>query len=67
MDKFPVFINNLWYSWTPVPGIDSTIGILSLQVAAVVYVQSILQGTSEDKAQQLAEKTAFTHHYRVTY
>jgi hypothetical protein len=67
MDKFPVFINNQWYTWTPLPGIDATIGKQSLQVAAVVYVQSIQQRMSEETAQQLAEKAAFEHHYRVSY
>jgi len=65
--EFPVFINGKWLSWKPLPGLDISMGVVSFRVAAYVYVQNKLEGMSEYRAHQLAEKTLFEYYYRIRY
>ena len=67
MKKYPTFINGCWFTWIPLPGMDLSVGGNSLRIGAAVYGHNIVEGLSEVKAHQLAEKAVFESHYRVKY
>jgi hypothetical protein len=62
--KIPVFIQNKWITWMT----DlQDVSVRSLQVGALVYARSILDGMSEKLSHQMAEKAVFEAYYRVKY
>jgi hypothetical protein len=62
--KLPVFIQNKWITW--VTDLQD-VSVRSLQVGALVYARSILDGMSEKLSHQMAEKAVFEAYYRVKY
>jgi hypothetical protein len=61
---YPSFVNNKWIVWKS----DlKDVSIQSLQIGSLVYARCILNGMSEAKSHQLAEKAVFEEYYRVKY
>ena len=63
--NYPAFTGLTWIVWTPLPGLDSSLGEHALRVAAVEYARALTDGMSEVKSHQMAEKVAFEVHYRT--
>jgi len=62
--KIPVFIQNKWITWNTNL---QDVSVRSLQIGALVYARSIVDGMSEDISHQMAEKAVFEAYYRVKY
>ena len=61
---YPSFVNNRWIVWkTELKDVSTQ----SLQIGSLVYARCILNGMSEAKSHQLAEKAVFTDYYRIKY
>lgn len=62
--KLPAFVEGKWIVWdVDLPDVNQR----SLQIGSVVYAKCILDGMSEVKSHQLAEKAVFEEYYRVKY
>ena len=53
--------------WTPLPGLDSSLGEKALRIGAAEYARAISGGMSEEKSHQIAERAAFEIQYRVKF
>ena len=62
--KIPVFTKGKWITWETNL---QDVSVKSLQVGALVYARSILDGVSEKISHQMAEKAVFEAYYRVKY
>jgi hypothetical protein len=65
--EWPSFARGQWFVWKPFPGIDPTLGDISMWLGAAKYAQMKSQGKPERESQNEAEKLAFENHYRVKY
>jgi hypothetical protein len=63
--EYPAFVKGQWIVWKPQPGLHGSKD--SLRIGATVYGFSILDGLSEEKAHQVAEKAVFEYYFRVRY
>ena len=61
------FAGGMWFSWKPLPGLDSSLGESALWVGSLVYARAKVAGRSEDESHREAEKAAYSHHYSVKY
>ena len=53
---YPAFAGGKWIVWTPLPGLDVSLGERAMLVGAAVYAQCISEkGMSEEKSHQLAK------------
>ena len=62
--EIPAFVRGRWIIWKT--KLDD-LGTRSLQVGASAYARCILDGMSEVKSHQMAEKAVFEEYYRVKY
>jgi hypothetical protein len=60
----PSFVDGKWIFWKATL---SDVNMRSLRIGSLVYARSILDGMSEAKSQQNAEKAVFENYYRVKY
>ena len=67
MNCYPTFTGSTWIVWTPLPGLDSSLGERALRIGAAEYARVLAGGMSEEKSHQVAEKEAFEIHYRVKF
>ena len=67
MPQLQTFIGGKIITWTPLPGLDPTLGDKALQVGAMVYGTAIHQGKPEEVAQQEAEKAMYQMVYGIRY
>ncbi len=65
--SYPVMIQGGWISWTPLPGLDPSLGREICLAAAAKYAEMKLAGKPEDKCHAAAEKLAFELQYSVKY
>jgi len=62
--EYPAFVGGKWITWTTKL---NDVSIRSLQIGSLVYARCILDGMSETKSHQMAEKAVFEEYYRVKY
>jgi hypothetical protein len=62
---YPAFVRGQWIVWKPQPGLHASEE--ALRIGSVVYGYSILDGLSEEKAHQVAEKAVFEKYFRIVY
>jgi hypothetical protein len=65
--SYPVMVNGEWISWTPLPGLDPSLGREVCLAAATKYVEMKIAGKPEDKCHAAAEQVAFKLQYGVKY
>jgi hypothetical protein len=61
------FAGGKWFSWKPLPGLDSSLGESAMWVGSLVYARTKATGRSEDESHREAEKAAYSYHYDVKY
>lgn len=61
------FANAQWFEWTPLPGLDPSLGEKAMWLAAAKYADRKAKGRPERECQNAAEKVAFEYHYNVKY
>ena len=62
--EIPSFVGGKWVIWK----VDiSDVNMQSLRIGSLVYARCIIDGMSETKSHQLAEKAVFEEYYRVKY
>jgi hypothetical protein len=60
----PSFVGGKWIVWKATL---SDVNMRSLRIGSLVYARCILDGMSEAKSHQNAEKAVFENYYRVKY
>jgi len=65
--NYPAFTGVTWIVWTPLPGLDSSLGEKALRIAAAEYARALSEGLSEERSHQVAERAAFEIQYRVKF
>ena len=62
--EIPSFVGAKWIVWkVDIPDVN----MRSLRIGALIYARCIVDGMSETKSHQNAEKAVFTDYYRVKY
>ena len=61
------FYNGTWYTWTPPPGFDKSLGKKAMMIGATLYASWKGAGRPEFECQTAAQKGAFQEHYGVQY
>ena len=60
----PSFVGGKWVVWkVSIPDVN----MRSLRIGSLVYARCIVDGMSETKSHQNAEKAVFMEYYRVKY
>ena len=65
--NYPAFTGSTWIVWTPLPGLDSSLGEKALRIGAAEYARAVAGGMSEEKSHQVAERAAFEVQYHVKF
>jgi hypothetical protein len=66
-NAWPIFVENSWISWKPLPGMDPGLGEAAMWIGAAHYAKHKSAGYREKECHAAAEKAAFTHQYRCAY
>jgi len=53
--------------WTPLPGLDPSLGEDAMRIGAVAFAAAQAQGKPEAECHVIAEAAAYKQHYRVSY
>jgi hypothetical protein len=53
--------------WTPLPGLDPSLGEDAMRIGAVAFAEAEAQGKPEAECHVAAEAAAYKQHYRVSY
>ncbi len=61
------FVEGRIVSWTPLPGLDPTLGERVLQLGAMAYGRAKHLGKPEEVAQQEAERVMYRMTYQIKY
>lgn len=65
--SWPIIHGTRIIVWSPLPGLDPSLGENALWIGAATYADALAQGKPEAECHILAEAAAYKQQYRVSY
>jgi len=65
--SWPTILGTRIVVWTPLPGLDPSLGENAMWIGAAAFANSISQGKPEAECHVAAEVAAYKQQYRVSY